>query len=90
MLTAARRRRAFGQAPCLPERVAKQEFDLPVEAPEVVVGPALQCLEQHRVDPEEKRFAFSHSVTRQRVAAGSRQRVSKPAANRLPTADSCY
>jgi hypothetical protein len=85
MLTAASRRRsAVRKSAGFPERVAKQEFDLPVEASEVVIRPALQCLEQHRVDPEEERFTFSHGVTRQRVATGSRQRVSTPAANCLP------
>jgi hypothetical protein len=45
----------------LPQRVAEQEFDLPVEAAEVVVGPALKRLEERGVDPKQERFAFGHS-----------------------------
>jgi hypothetical protein len=42
------------------ERTSKQELDLPVEAAQIVIRPAMHRLEQLRVDAKQERFAFSH------------------------------
>jgi hypothetical protein len=44
------------QAPGFPERAAEDEFDLRVQAAQVVVRPPLHRFEQLRVDPEKKRL----------------------------------
>ncbi len=46
-------------AACLLDRAAQEELDLPVEAPQIVVRPALDGFQQGRVDTKEKRFPFS-------------------------------
>ena len=42
------------------QRVAKQELDLGVQAAQVVVGPALNALENTGVDSQEKGFSLRH------------------------------
>ena len=42
------------------QRPPENELDLRVEAPQLVVGPSLQSLMDGRIDPERKRFPFSH------------------------------
>jgi hypothetical protein len=38
----------------------KQKLDLPVQAPQVVVGPFLERLQHLRIDPQQKRLPLSH------------------------------
>ncbi len=47
-------------APGLGERPSQDEVDLAVEATEIVVGPALERLEEGRIEPEEERFSIGH------------------------------
>ncbi len=44
---------AAGPAHLLGEEV----FDLPVDAPQVLLGPAAQSLEEARIEPQEEAFA---------------------------------
>jgi len=41
---------------------AQDELDLPVEATQIVVRPALEGLQQGRVDTKKKRLSFSHAT----------------------------
>jgi hypothetical protein len=51
---------ARGFTPRLPQRATEQKLDLPVQAPQIVVRPPLDLLQQRWIDPEQERFAFSH------------------------------
>jgi hypothetical protein len=53
-------RRRLGFPARLLERAAKHEFDLSIQAAQIVVGPALQRVEHGAIDPEQKRLAFGH------------------------------
>ena len=44
----------------LAQRLAQQVLDLGVQAAQVVVGPALNALEDSRVDSQEKGFPLRH------------------------------
>jgi len=41
---------------------AQDELDLPVEAAQIVVRPALEGLQQGRIDTKQKRLSFSHAT----------------------------
>jgi hypothetical protein len=45
------------------QRVAKEELDLGVQAAQVVVGPALNALEDARIDTKEEGFPVRHGVS---------------------------
>jgi len=53
-----RRPRLLWQPAFLLERAAQHELDLSVQAPQVIVRPSLQGVEDLRVNPEEKGFAW--------------------------------
>jgi hypothetical protein len=38
------------------------EFDLAVEAPELIVGPSPKCFEHFGLDSEQKTVAFGHRL----------------------------
>jgi len=63
--SAAPLRRARGwrlRSPGVPECHREQELDLPVQAADVVIRPALERLEERRVETKEKGFAFHFQV----------------------------
>jgi hypothetical protein len=49
-------------ATCLLDGAAQEELDLPVEAAQIVVRPALDGFQQGSIDTEKKRFPFSHGT----------------------------
>ena len=49
------------RAACLLDRFAQHELDLPVEAAQIVVRPALKGLQQSGIDAKQEWFAFGHS-----------------------------
>jgi hypothetical protein len=44
------------------DRPAQDELDLPIQAAQIVVRPALEGLQQGRVDTKEKRLTFGHGI----------------------------
>jgi len=56
------------------EHLAQHELDLSVQAPELIVGPRLQRIEDRRIDAKQERLALSHepppSPARARRTAG--------------------
>ena len=54
--------RCLPGAACLLDGSAQDELDLPVEATQIVVGPALESLQQGRIDTKQKRLSFSHAT----------------------------
>jgi hypothetical protein len=44
------------------QRIAKEEFDLGVQAPQVIIRPSLNGVEHGRIDPQEKRFSVRHGA----------------------------
>jgi len=42
---------------------AQDELDLPVEATQIVVSPALEDLQQRGIDTKKKRLSFSHATS---------------------------
>ena len=48
----------FFEPPGFAQGFAQQKLDLPVQAPQIVVGPTAHLIEQLRVDPQWK--VFSH------------------------------
>ena len=53
----------FGAAGLL-DGPAQDELDLPVEAAQIVVGPALEGFQQGDVDTKQERFTLGHRVYR--------------------------
>jgi hypothetical protein len=45
-----------------PQRIAKQILDLAVQAPQIVVRPALHGLEQARIDTQQERLSICHDI----------------------------
>jgi len=45
----------------LSERFSQQEFDLAVQAAQIVVCPPLHSVEHVAIDPKQKRFPFRHA-----------------------------
>ena len=48
--------------PRLAKRLAQDVFDLPVQATQIVIGPALHRFEHRRVDAQEEGFPDSHDL----------------------------
>ena len=42
------------------QRPAKEELDLAIEAAQIVIRPALEGLQQGRIDAKQERFAIGH------------------------------
>ena len=49
------------------QRIAEDELDLRVQAPEVIVGPALHRFQYRGVEPEEKRLPIGHDLLMNRA-----------------------
>lgn len=52
----------FGKSACLLQGSMQGEFDLAVEAPELIVGPSPKCFEHFGLDSEQKTVAFGHRL----------------------------
>src|SRR5262249_56792419 len=79
---AARRRHARGAA----QRLIENEFDLPVDAAELVLRPALQRVVELGTQTQENRFALRHGPSRLRGAASEPwARTAARARRRRPT-----
>ena len=50
----------LGQALGIGQRLPEEELDLPVQAAQVVVGPALERLQQPGVHPQEEWLPLGH------------------------------
>jgi hypothetical protein len=51
------------RAPMIAQRPPEDELDVSVEAAQIVVGPALQRIQDRFVDPQEKGLPFSHETS---------------------------
>jgi hypothetical protein len=54
------RRSLLRQPPLGLEQPPEHELNLPVQAPQLIVGPVLEGVEDRRVDAEEKCLALGH------------------------------
>ena len=53
-------RRALGLDSALRERIAKQEFDLCVDAAQLTLGEPLHLVPDDGIEPEQKGFLLGH------------------------------
>jgi hypothetical protein len=75
-----------GQARRVPEGSPEQELDLPVHAAQLIVGPALDRVEDVPVDAKQEGFAFGHV----RIPARGRARLVHGRASQPPEPAATY
>jgi hypothetical protein len=63
------------QSPGVLQHAAEDELDLPVQAAQVVVRPALEGVEDVAIDPQQKRFPLSHKSLIDRPCVDDRLRA---------------